>query len=356
MSGSAKISDILGLDVKNYQNERLGKVEDITMDLESGRIVQLILGVNDAAGSGGTHTAVPPGSFRHYVAQKSLYLDVSAQKLGNAPKFEMSQWAENSDSEHLSVIHRYYGVESPVGVISTNSVPNPILPETSDVINRQNQLSDIRQPSISSIRPGQLQKASQIIGISVKGSGDEKLGEVQNIMVNLAAGRIVAVIVSSPGPDGTGTEISAISPSSLRFSNQGTVIQLDVSREILSKSSHLKGNEWSGPVKSASTNINWNASSATSLFVSPEQGESQADVQTTAQIRREITAEANLSQHAKNVKIVSNGGRVFLLGAVDTTEEKRVIGDIANRVIRSENVENRLEVKLTPTGRSQDGK
>src|ERR1017187_855877 len=78
-----------------------------------------------------------------------------------------------------------------------------------------------------------------------------------------------------------------------------------------------------------------------------DQGNSQADVNTTAQIRKEIIAGKDLSVNARNVKIITTNGRVTLRGPVNTAEEKRFIGEIADRIARSENVDNQLEVKLT---------
>ena len=54
-----------------------------------------------------------------------------------------------------------------------------------------------------------------------------------------------------------------------------------------------------------------------------------------------------MSINARNVKIITQNGHVTLRGPVNTAEEKRVIGEIANRIARSENVDNQLEVKLT---------
>jgi osmotically-inducible protein OsmY len=78
-----------------------------------------------------------------------------------------------------------------------------------------------------------------------------------------------------------------------------------------------------------------------------DQGNSKADVDTTAQIRKEIIAGKNMSVNARNVKIITNNGRVTLRGPVNTAEEKRLIGEIAERIARSENVDNQLDVKLT---------
>jgi hyperosmotically inducible protein len=47
------------------------------------------------------------------------------------------------------------------------------------------------------------------------------------------------------------------------------------------------------------------------------------------------------------VKIITIDGGVTLRGPVNTAEEKRLIGEISDRIARSENVDNQLEVKLT---------
>jgi osmotically-inducible protein OsmY len=50
-----------------------------------------------------------------------------------------------------------------------------------------------------------------------------------------------------------------------------------------------------------------------------------------------------------DVKIITIDGRVTLRGPVNSAEEKRLIGEIADRIARSEseNVDNQLEVKST---------
>jgi hyperosmotically inducible protein len=75
------------------------------------------------------------------------------------------------------------------------------------------------------------------------------------------------------------------------------------------------------------------------------QGNRQNDVNITAQIRKEIMAAPDLSMNAKNVKIVTQNGLVTLRGPVETAEEKNLIGEIANRIARPENVNNQLDVK-----------
>src|SRR5665213_265813 len=112
LSGAAKATDVIGMTVKNDQGQKLGKVEDLAVDVESGRIVQVILSSGGFAGLGDTLTAVPPGALHCDAAHKVLLMDADKEKLHGAPKFEMSQWAEYDDADHLSKVYSYYGQEN----------------------------------------------------------------------------------------------------------------------------------------------------------------------------------------------------------------------------------------------------
>jgi len=82
------------------------------------------------------------------------------------------------------------------------------------------------------------------MGTPVKNLQDEKLGKVENILVDLPSGRVVAVIVSSGGFLGMGDELSAVPPTALRFTTDRDTLQLDASKEMLSSAPHFKANEW----------------------------------------------------------------------------------------------------------------
>jgi hyperosmotically inducible protein len=217
---------------------------------------------------------------------------------------------------------------------------------------------------------GYVQKTSKLIGTAVSNLQDEKIGTVKNFIVDLPAGRIVAVIISAGGYMRMDGELSAVPPTTLKFNSEHNAIQLDTSKEMLANSPHFKSNEWpdfnqSGyaggvyhaykvepyfntdataqPDNSARNVLDRNSSTLTPL----DQGNSHADVNTTAQIRKEIIADSGMSVNAQNVKIITIDGRVTLRGPVNSEEEKRLIGEIADRVAHAGNVDNQLEVKLT---------
>ena len=77
-----------------------------------------------------------------------------------------------------------------------------------------------------------------------------------------------------------------------------------------------------------------------------DQGNNKADLATTADIRKEIIATKTMSVNAQNVKIITNAGKVTLRGPVNSADEKRLIGEIAGRHARPENIDNQLEVNV----------
>jgi osmotically-inducible protein OsmY len=219
-------------------------------------------------------------------------------------------------------------------------------------------------------RLGYVQKASKLMGTSVKNLQDEKIGKVNNFIVDLSAARIVAVIISSGGFIGMGDELSAVPPTTLRFNAQHDNLQLDASREMLASSPHFKANQWpdfrqpgyAGGVyyaykvepyfntetATAADNTGQNVRDRNNRTLTPlDQGNSQADLNTTAQIRKEIIADKGMSLNAKNVKIITLDGHVTLRGPVDSAEEKRLIGEIADRIAQVGNVDNQLDVQFT---------
>lgn len=80
-----------------------------------------------------------------------------------------------------------------------------------------------------------------------------------------------------------------------------------------------------------------------------DQGNSKTDIDTTAQIRKGILNLEDISVNARNVKIITNEGHVTLRGPVNSDEERRLIGEIANRIVTSKHADNQLEVKRVET-------
>lgn len=77
-----------------------------------------------------------------------------------------------------------------------------------------------------------------------------------------------------------------------------------------------------------------------------DQSNEPADVKITRDIRLAVMGDTELTATAKNVKIITAaGGKVTLRGPVNTAEEKKKIGRLAEGIAGEGKVENQIEVK-----------
>lgn len=106
-----KAKGVIGMEVQNNQNEKLGKIDDIAMSFSSGRVVAVMVSVGGLLGVGDTIVAVPPSEFHHDANSKVVHLNRTKDELKNAPKLDVAQWDEFQKPERLAEVYRYYGVK-----------------------------------------------------------------------------------------------------------------------------------------------------------------------------------------------------------------------------------------------------
>jgi hyperosmotically inducible periplasmic protein len=75
-----------------------------------------------------------------------------------------------------------------------------------------------------------------------------------------------------------------------------------------------------------------------------DQGNNASDLKTTQEIRKAVVGDGSLSFTAKNVKIITTGGKVTLRGPVKNAEEREKIAALARKIAGAANVDNQLEI------------
>lgn len=75
-----------------------------------------------------------------------------------------------------------------------------------------------------------------------------------------------------------------------------------------------------------------------------DQGESEADRNITAAIRKRVVDDDALSTNAHNVKIITENGLVVLRGPVDSASEKAAVEAMAKSVAGVKQVTSQLEI------------
>ena len=104
-------STLTGDNVVNIQNENLGKIEHIMLDLASGRVAYAVLSFGGFLGVGNKLFALPWSSLTVDTASKQLVLNVDKKLLENAPGFDEENWPDMADRTWATGINKYYGAK-----------------------------------------------------------------------------------------------------------------------------------------------------------------------------------------------------------------------------------------------------
>lgn len=100
---------LLGNDVYNLQNESLGDIKEIMLDMRSGRVAYAVLSFGGFLGMGEKLFAVPWSALKLDTANKRFALDASKERLKDAPGFNKDSWPDMADTAWEKGIHDYYG-------------------------------------------------------------------------------------------------------------------------------------------------------------------------------------------------------------------------------------------------------
>lgn len=102
-------STLEGDDVVNRQGEKLGTVEEIMLDVPTGRIAYAVLSSGGFLGVGDRLFAIPWRALTLDTENKCFILDVAKERLEAAPGFDKEHWPSMADETWAREVHRYYG-------------------------------------------------------------------------------------------------------------------------------------------------------------------------------------------------------------------------------------------------------
>lgn len=206
-------------------------------------------------------------------------------------------------------------------------------------------------------------RASQVIGLNVKNADSETIGDVEDIVVDMSDGKIIAVIISSGGYLGIADTLSAVPITALRYDTTAEAFKTHLTKEQLGKAPQFKNDAW--PDYSEATSIEalrsyrdsiggdvskpdntaQNEKEVRNNSVNPtDQGNSSKDVQITKDIRLGIM-DTDMSFNAKNIKIITRDEHVNLKGVVESDKEHQAILKIARNHANTDKIIDNLKVK-----------
>jgi sporulation protein YlmC with PRC-barrel domain len=102
-------STLTGDRVRNSAGDDLGKIEEIMIDLASGRVAYAVLSFGGFLGIGDKLFAVPWPAMTIDQSAHEFVLDVQPGVLESAPGFDKSHWPDMADPSYGEKISRHYG-------------------------------------------------------------------------------------------------------------------------------------------------------------------------------------------------------------------------------------------------------
>ncbi|PXW26411.1 PRC-barrel domain-containing protein [Paraburkholderia caballeronis] len=89
-------------------HQEIGKISEIMLDVRDGRIAYAVLSSGSFFGMGGKLHAIPWNALILDTDEKCFRLDVTSDRVKNAPAFDKEHWPAMADEQWGSSLHKYY--------------------------------------------------------------------------------------------------------------------------------------------------------------------------------------------------------------------------------------------------------
>lgn len=104
-------TSLTGDKVTNAKGEDLGKVEEVMIHLDSGRVAYAVLSFGAGFFKSDKLFAIPWGSLAVDEKNKQLILNVTREMLETAEGFDKDHWPDMADPAFMKKTYSHYGIK-----------------------------------------------------------------------------------------------------------------------------------------------------------------------------------------------------------------------------------------------------
>ncbi len=210
---------VIGREIAGRGGRELGRIDDVVVDMESGRILFVV--VDMAGNSGNNHIAVPAPLFRVNMgggelgkaaqARNAFRVEVDRDALADAPQFKRGESEDKASAAFLDQVYRHFN-------------------QTAWWAGEQGSAAG----EFKHVR-----RASRLDDLAVQDVSSAKLGEVETVLFDIPAGRLVYVLLDPANRISENAELIPVPPMALTKGDQGT-LTLDANREKLNSAPRIE--------------------------------------------------------------------------------------------------------------------
>lgn len=164
-----KGSKLIGKNIVDAQNKKLGEIKDMAIDLSNNRLDYIVVASDGVLGIGNKLYAVPAQIFGPFREDHDLVLNSSTQVLKASP-IPDKNWLSAIDQNNLKLIYQHAGIT----LTDTGGGPSPQMVQATDMIG---------------------------MGILTQ-QGEKAAADVKDFVVSMQDGRVPFAILSVGGPSG----------------------------------------------------------------------------------------------------------------------------------------------------------
>lgn len=220
-----RASQLVGMSVHNTEGEKIGSIHDVVINMDNGQVSYAALGFGGVLGFGEKLFAVPFSSlkFDHNTNDTYFVLNMSKEKLKAAPGFDKSHWPDLADPNWAQDIDNYYRSADAATATTTTKV------------------ADGRR-----IAGMNTYRSSKLVGMHVRNTEGERVGTIDDLVINMDNGQIAYAALGFGGILGLGEKLFAVPFHQMTFEHgtNDTYFVLNVTREKLKAAPGFDKNHW----------------------------------------------------------------------------------------------------------------
>jgi sporulation protein YlmC with PRC-barrel domain len=221
-----RASRLIGSDVRNYQGDKIGLVDDIALDRQSGKISYLVLATGGIMGMGETRIAAPLQVFHTDISGQTLLIDLSKDELKNAPQLSRD-WPADTDQE-LREANSFFAQTAANSIQWLQKEP-----EAGDDRMPQAEPMQSDQPKLTADQERWTRRTSNLVGIDVRDSQNRTIGELTDLVFDMGTGQVAFGLIEIRNIADIKNQLAACPWSSVSVLPQEKVAKVDAGDSTL---------------------------------------------------------------------------------------------------------------------------
>jgi sporulation protein YlmC with PRC-barrel domain len=208
---------LIGKTVISSDNQKLGKIDNFVVDLMSGHILYVVVGSGGVLGAGEHRYALAPEVFTE-TAGNDAHISIDKAKFSDAPQFskDMEKEGELGKADFVSKVYQHCG---------QNFWWQGSKPANEGSFNNVHLVNDL-------------------VGMKVKNVSDEPVGKIENVALDVPAGRVVYVIFTPDSSFNLGNNFYALPPDALTLGSDKKMLVSDITKDKLAGAPHFAKDNW----------------------------------------------------------------------------------------------------------------